>query len=63
MHDIKFIREHKEAFDKGMKDRGIHPCADEILFIDNIVRQNKTKIQALQNEKKLIAREMSGLKS
>ena len=61
MHDIKFIREHKEAFDKGMKDRGIHPCADEILFIDNIVRQNKTKIQALQNEKKLIAREMSGL--
>ena len=62
MHDIKFIREYKEAFDKGMKDRGIHPYADEILFIDNIVRQNKTKIQVLQNERKLIAREIANLK-
>ncbi len=62
MHDIRFIRENKELFDKGMKDRRIHPCADEILFIDNTVRQNKTKIQTLQNERKLIAKEMASLK-
>ena len=62
MQDIKFIRENKELFDKGMKDRGIHPCADEILFIDNIVRQNKTKVQEFQNKRKLIAKEMAELK-
>ena len=62
MHDIKFIRENKELFDDGIKKMGIHPCSEEILFIDNIVRSNKTKIQQLQHEKKEIAKQMSSLK-
>jgi seryl-tRNA synthetase len=61
MHDIKFIRENSKLFDKGMKDRGIHSCSEEILFIDNIVRENKSKIQDLQHERKEIAKQMSSI--
>ena len=63
MHDIKFIRENKELFDEGIKKMGIHPCSEEILFIDNIVRNNKTKIQNLQHEKKDVAKQMSSFKT
>ena len=61
MHDIKFIRENSKLFDKGMKDRGIHSCSEEILFIDNIVRENKSKIQDLQHERKEIAKQISSI--
>ena len=62
MHDIKFIRENSELFDEGIKKMGIRPCSEEILFIDNIVRNNKTKIQHLQHEKKEIAKQISSLR-
>ncbi|WP_236870543.1 serine--tRNA ligase [Candidatus Bandiella numerosa] len=59
MHDIKFIRENSKLFDKGTENRGIHPCSEEILFIDNIVRENKSKIQDLQHERNEVAKQMS----
>jgi seryl-tRNA synthetase len=59
MHDIKFIRENPKQFDEAMRLRGLHECADEILFIDKIVRDNINKIQALQHTKKEIAKQMS----
>ena len=59
MHDIKFIRENSKLFDKGMEGRGIRPCSEEILFIDNIVRENKSKIQDLQHERNEVAKQMS----
>ncbi len=62
MHDIKFIRENSELFDEGIKKMGISPCSEEILFIDNIIRNNKTKIQHLQHEKKEIAKQISSLR-
>ncbi|WPX96456.1 serine--tRNA ligase [Candidatus Bandiella euplotis] len=61
MHDIKFIRENKKVFDKSMKDRGIHPCADEILFIDEIARESTKKLQDLQHKRNEIAKTMSSL--
>jgi seryl-tRNA synthetase len=63
MHDIKFIRENKELFDQGMRDKGIHPCAEEILFIDSIARENIKKVQDLQHRRNEIAKEMSILES
>jgi seryl-tRNA synthetase len=62
MHDIKFIRDNKELFDQGIKDRGIQPCAEEILHTYDIVRQNKMEIQELQRQRKALAKEMSMLK-
>ena len=34
MHDIKWIREHKEEFDRGLKRRGLPGEAEKLLAID-----------------------------
>src|SRR4051812_33481370 len=34
MHDIKFIRDHPQAFDAGLKRRGLEPMAAMLLAID-----------------------------
>ena len=34
MHDIKWIRENPEAFDAGLKRRGLAPLAPSLLAID-----------------------------
>ena len=56
MHDIKFIRKNSIIFDQSMADKGIKPCAEKILCIDNIVRSTGSKVQSLQHEKKEIAK-------
>lgn len=61
MHDIKFIRENSKLFDKGMYNKGIVPCSEEILLIHNIVRESKSKIQDLQHERKEVAKQMSSI--
>ena len=38
MHDIKFIRENPEAFDAGLKKRGLPPIAKDILRVDEARR-------------------------
>lgn len=63
MHDIKFIREHPEAFDKAMKTRGIEPCAEKLLEMDRDTRGMKAKIQELQHERKDLAKEIGKIKA
>ncbi len=31
MHDIRFIRENPEAFDRGLKRRGLEPQAEKAI--------------------------------
>ncbi len=53
MHDIKWIRENPEEFDKGLKRRGLSPLSSEILKIDadhKIVQQNLQVLQSRRNE-------------
>lgn len=45
MHDIRLIRENPEAFDAGLKRRGLSAMSSEILAIDGARR---TKIQAAE---------------
>jgi seryl-tRNA synthetase len=47
MHDIRFIREHPEAFDRGLARRGLSPLAAEILDIDRRRRAAQTEAQEL----------------
>src|SRR5262245_60661398 len=42
MHDIRWIREHKEEFDRGLARRGLPPEAGELLAIDE---DRRTAIQ------------------
>ena len=43
MHDIRFIRETPEAFDAGLKKRGLAPLSAEILDIGERTLYRKLK--------------------
>ena len=45
MHDIKFIREHPEAFDAGLALRGLEAQAALVLALDSDRRSKETKQQ------------------
>ena len=51
MHDIKFIREHPEAFDAGLARRGLEPMAAQILALDTQRRGVATQLQETQNRR------------
>lgn len=46
MHDLRFIRDHGDAFDAGLARRGIAPTAAEILTLDAQVRSAQTALQS-----------------
>src|SRR5580700_5223197 len=50
MHDIRFIREHPEAFDTALKRRGLEPQAARLIALD------RTRRLAVQNLEELLAR-------
>ena len=63
MHDIKAIRDNPEAFDAGLKRRGLPPMAAEILTLDQERRrlvQAAEEMQALRNS---LSREIGKLKA
>jgi seryl-tRNA synthetase len=45
MHDIRFIRDHPDAFDRGLKRRGLAPQAARLIAIDE---KRRTAIQAAE---------------
>ncbi len=46
MHDIRFIRDHPDAFDAGLARRGLAPIATELISIDERHRAAITEAQA-----------------
>ncbi len=48
MFDIKWIRDHPEAFDQGMEARGLPPQSSEILALDQQRRDSQTALQEMQ---------------
>lgn len=63
MLDIKWIRAYPQAFDQGLKRRGMEPLSDEILQIDQNHRHILSELQELQAERNKIAKEFGMLKS
>ncbi|MEQ8736558.1 MAG: serine--tRNA ligase [Rhodospirillaceae bacterium] len=51
MHDLKWIRDNPEAFDSGLKRRGLDPLSGNILALDERNREAVTKLQTLQTER------------
>ena len=45
MHDIRFIRENPEAFDRGLARRGLEPQAQRLIALDE---KRRTAIQAAE---------------
>ncbi len=48
MHDIKAIRENPQAFDNGLKRRGLSPLSPEILALDKEWREATGRMQEMQ---------------
>ncbi|MDX1975656.1 MAG: serine--tRNA ligase [Rickettsiales bacterium] len=56
MHDIKLIRSNPEAFDEGMKRRGLPPKSAEILKLDEEKRKRQTELQELLSKRNQFAK-------
>jgi seryl-tRNA synthetase len=58
MHDLRAIRDNPEAFDAGLKRRGLLPRGDEVLALDKEWRDATTFLQAVQANVNQRAREI-----
>src|SRR5499427_1069602 len=62
MHDIKWIREHKEEFDRGLARRGLPPEADKLLVIDERRRAAIQKAEAALARRNAASKEIGAAK-
>ncbi len=62
MHDIRWIREHKEEFDRGLARRGVAPEADRLIAIDERRRAAIQKAEAALARRNAASREIGAAK-
>jgi seryl-tRNA synthetase len=58
MYDIKWIRENREAFDEGLRRRGLEPQAAALLALDDKRRAAIAKSQAAQERRNAASKEI-----
>jgi seryl-tRNA synthetase len=58
MYDIKWIRENAEAFDTGLKRRGLAPLSASLLGLDDTRRAAIAKAQASQERRNALSKEI-----
>jgi seryl-tRNA synthetase len=63
MHDIKFIRDNPQAFDAGLRRRGLDPAAAAILALDTERRAVATRMQEAQNRRNDASRAIGAAKA
>ncbi|MDE1174460.1 MAG: serine--tRNA ligase [Parvibaculaceae bacterium] len=62
MHDIKAIRENPEAFDAGLRRRGLEPLSAQVLAFDEKRRQILTSLQELQARRNEASKQIGAAK-
>jgi seryl-tRNA synthetase len=62
MHDIRWIREHGEEFDRGLARRGLPPQADKLIAIDERRRAAIQKAEAALARRNAASREIGAAK-
>ncbi|MCX7356395.1 MAG: serine--tRNA ligase [Alphaproteobacteria bacterium] len=62
MHDIRWIREHPQDFDAGLKARGLEPQSGAILAIDKALRAAQTNFQTAQARRNEVSKQIGQLK-
>ena len=63
MHDLKAIRDNPEAFDAGLRRRGLEPLSPKVLAMDTARRTEMARSQDLQAERNKLSKEIGGLKA
>ncbi len=59
MHDLRAIRDNPEAFDAGLKRRGLSPRAEEVLALDQKWRAAETRVQETRSANNTISKAIS----
>src|SRR3954447_4325665 len=62
MHDIKWIREHEEEFDRGLARRGLPPESGKLIALDEKRRAAIQKAEAAQARRNAASREIGAAK-
>jgi seryl-tRNA synthetase len=63
MYDIKWIREHPDAFDRGLKRRGLEPLSGKLLALDEKRRAAITKSEQAQARRNAASKEIGHAKA
>jgi seryl-tRNA synthetase len=58
MHDIRWIREHKDEFDRGLARRGLDPLAGELIALDERRRGAITALESAQARRNAASKEI-----
>jgi seryl-tRNA synthetase len=62
MHDLRWIRENPEEFDRGLARRGLPPSGAEVLALDKEWRALQTEAEASQATRNRLSREVGNAK-
>jgi seryl-tRNA synthetase len=62
MHDIRFIREHPEAFDAALKRRGLDPQAQRLIALDEKRREKILALETAQARRNAASKEIGEAK-
>ena len=62
MYDIKWIRENPDAFDRGLKRRGLEPLSKRLLALDERRRAAITKFEQAQARRNAASKEIGDAK-
>jgi seryl-tRNA synthetase len=62
MHDLRWVRDHPEEFDRGLTRRGLPPRGKEILALDRDWRAAETRAQEAQARRNRVSREIGAAK-
>ena len=63
MHDIKWIRDKPDAFDRGLERRGLAPEAAGLLVLDEDRRAAIAKLEAAQARRNAASKEIGQAKA
>jgi len=63
MYDIKWIREHPEAFDRGLKRRGLAPLSGRLIKLDETRRALITRLEQAQARRNSASKEIGQAKA
>jgi seryl-tRNA synthetase len=61
MHDIKAIRDNPQAFDDGLKRRGLAPVSADILSLDAARREQQQTLQEAQSLRNALSKQIGDL--
>jgi seryl-tRNA synthetase len=62
MHDLRWVRDHPDEFDRGLARRGLPQSAEDILALDRSWRAVETRAQEAQARRNQVAREIGAAK-